>query len=93
MEAALSHRTRGVGSPETEHENVAVDPTKSCCIMGIAITEGATGGGGSGRRKEAVERRDNKSTHTYTRCQTMHHDRWSLTCLFVSAFIASCCLI
>ena len=44
MEAALSHRMRGVGSPETEHENMAVDPTKSCWVVGIAITEGATGG-------------------------------------------------
>ena len=42
---------RGVGSPVTEHENMAVDPTKSCWVVGIAITEGATrgrGGGGSG---------------------------------------------
>ena len=60
MEAALSHRTRGVGSPETKHENVAVDPTKSCCIMGIAITDGATGGGSSGR--EGI----NQLTNTYT---------------------------
>ena len=44
MEAVLSHRMRGVGSPETEHENVAVDPTKSCWVVGMAITEGATGG-------------------------------------------------
>ena len=44
MEAALSHRMRGVGSPETEHENMAVDPTKSCWVVGIAITEGATAG-------------------------------------------------
>ena len=44
MEAALSHRMRGVGSPETEHENMAVDPTKSCWVVGMAITEGATGG-------------------------------------------------
>ena len=44
MEAVLSHRMRGVGSPETEHENMAVDPTKSCWVVGIAITEGATGG-------------------------------------------------
>ena len=68
MEAALSHRTRGVGSPETEHENVAVDPTKSCCIMGIANTEGATAGrGSSGRRKEAVGGRErrNQLTNTY----------------------------
>ena len=63
MEAALSHRMRGVGSPETKHENVAVDPTKSCCIMGIAITDGATGG-----RIEAVGGREgiNQLTNTYT---------------------------
>ena len=52
IEAALSHRMRGVGSPETEHENMAVDPTNSCWVVGIAITEGATrgrrGGGGAG---------------------------------------------
>ena len=63
MEAALSHRMRGVGSPETEHKKVAVDPTKSCCIIGIAITEGATGGGSSGRKGEK------KSTHKVC-CQT-----------------------
>ena len=50
MEAALSHRMRGVGSPETEHENMAVDPTKSCWVVGIAITEGATGGIEKGER-------------------------------------------
>ena len=60
MEAALSHRMRGVGSPETEHENMAVDPTKSCWVVGVAITEGATrgrggeqsGGGGSDGREQ-----------------------------------------
>ena len=51
MEAALSQRKDGVGSPVAEHENVAVDPTKSCCVVGVALTDGATiqeGGRGGG---------------------------------------------
>ena len=42
MEAALSHRRDGVGLPVAEHEKVAVDPTKSRCVVGVALTDGAT---------------------------------------------------
>ena len=88
MEAALSHRMRGVGSPETEHENVAVDPTKSCCIVGIAVTEGATGR----RRKqweeeEAVGGRERINQLTkYVRCQTTTVVGAQLAYLYVTTY-------
>ena len=90
---------RGVGSPETEHENMAVDPTKSCWVVGIAITEGATRGRGGaewgwGREQWGWEwekgggERINQLTK-YIHCQTTR----TVSLQFVYFVPAAYCLI
>lgn len=41
-EAALSHVSWGVGSPEAVQSNETVSPADSCCVVGVAITTGTT---------------------------------------------------